>query len=63
MDVDLARVSAGQQANIAAGDSLTLVSTLLDLQAVLGMTTERLEIRADRLTRAAARRGRPRPRR
>lgn len=51
MDVELARVSAGQQANLAAGDSLTLISTLLDLQAVLGMVTERLEIRAtDSLT-------------
>ena len=45
MDVELARVDAGQQANIAFGDSLTLVSVLLDLQAVLGMTSERLEIR------------------
>lgn len=51
MDVELARVDAGQQANIAVGDSLTFVSLLLDLQAVLGMTTERLEIRAtDSLT-------------
>ena len=39
MDVELARVSAGQQANLAVGDSLTLISTLLDLQAVLGMST------------------------
>jgi cobalt-zinc-cadmium efflux system outer membrane protein len=46
MDVQLARVFAGQQANIAAGDSLTLVSTLLDLQAVIGMTSERLEVAA-----------------
>lgn len=44
MDVELARVNAGQQANVAVADSLTLVSTLLDLQAVLGMTAERLEI-------------------
>jgi cobalt-zinc-cadmium efflux system outer membrane protein len=51
MDVELARVNAGQQENIAAGDSLTLVSSLLDLQAVLGMTAEQLEISAtDSLT-------------
>jgi len=46
MDVELARVTAGQQANIAKGDSLVLVSTLLDLQGVLGMTSERLEVAA-----------------
>jgi outer membrane protein, heavy metal efflux system len=44
MDVELARVFAGQQANIANADSLFQISTLLDLQGVLGMTTERLEI-------------------
>jgi len=44
MDVELARVFAGQQANNANADSLFLISTLLDLQGVLGMTTERLEI-------------------
>ena len=44
MDVELARVFAGQQANIANADSLFLIATLLDLQGVLGMTTERLEI-------------------
>jgi len=36
LDVELATVSAGQQANAAAGDSLTLISTLLDLQTVIG---------------------------
>jgi len=46
MDVELARVNAGQQENIAAGDSLTLISSLLDLQAVLGMTAEQLTINA-----------------
>jgi cobalt-zinc-cadmium efflux system outer membrane protein len=51
MDVELARVNAGQQENIAAGDSLTLVSSLLDLQAVLGLRTEQLAINAtDSLT-------------
>ena len=38
LDVELATVSAGQQANVAAADSLTLVSTLLDLQTVIGAT-------------------------
>lgn len=38
LDVELATLSAGQQANIAEGDSLTLVSTLLDLQTVIGLT-------------------------
>ena len=46
MDVELARVNAGQQENIAAGDSLTLMSSLLDLQAVLGMTDGQLAISA-----------------
>ena len=40
LDVELATVSAGQQANVAAGDSLTLVSTLLDLQTVIGVATD-----------------------
>ena len=54
MDVELARVSAGREENIAAGDSLTLISALLDLQAVLGMSGERLEIQAtDSLVAAA----------
>jgi outer membrane protein, heavy metal efflux system len=46
MDVELARVNAGREANVAAGDSLTLISTLLDLQAVLGISGERPEIQA-----------------
>jgi cobalt-zinc-cadmium efflux system outer membrane protein len=46
MDVELARVNAGQQSNVAAGDSLTWISALLNLQAVLGMTDQTLEIRA-----------------
>jgi cobalt-zinc-cadmium efflux system outer membrane protein len=44
MDVALARVNAGQQGNVAASDSLTLISAVLDLQAVLGMLGERLEL-------------------
>ena len=39
LDVELATVSAGQQANVAAADSLALVSTLLDLQTVIGVST------------------------
>ena len=46
MDVELARVNAGREENLAAGDSLTLISSLLDLQAVLGMSGERLEVQA-----------------
>jgi outer membrane protein, heavy metal efflux system len=46
MDVELARVNAGQQLNTAAADSLTYVSALLDLQATLGIGSERLEITA-----------------
>ena len=46
MDVELARVSAGREANTAMGDSLTWVSALLDLQAVLGMTNDGLQIQA-----------------
>ena len=46
LDVELARVNAGREENVTAGDSLILVSSLLDLQAVLGMTAERLEIQA-----------------
>jgi len=46
MNVELARVTAGQQANVAANDSLELVSALLDLQAVLGMKSERVELLA-----------------
>jgi cobalt-zinc-cadmium efflux system outer membrane protein len=44
MDVELARVNAGQQANVAASDSLTYISTVLDLQALLGDTTGTLGI-------------------
>lgn len=44
MDVELARVNAGQQANLAAEDSLTLISRGLDLQALLGLTSDRLTV-------------------
>jgi cobalt-zinc-cadmium efflux system outer membrane protein len=40
LDVELATVTAGQQANAAASDSLTLVSTLLDLATVIGATAD-----------------------
>jgi cobalt-zinc-cadmium efflux system outer membrane protein len=44
LDVQLATVSAAQQANVAAADSLTAVSALLDLQAILGLPTDRVAI-------------------
>jgi cobalt-zinc-cadmium efflux system outer membrane protein len=44
MDVELARVYAGQQANVAAGDTLTMVSTFLDLQGVLGLVDDQVSI-------------------
>lgn len=46
LDVELARVNAGQQTNLAAADSLTWISTLLDLQAVLGIVSDALEVNA-----------------
>jgi cobalt-zinc-cadmium efflux system outer membrane protein len=51
MDVEVARVNAGQQVNTATADSLTWLSSLLDLQAVLGLGGTEPEIRAtDSLT-------------
>jgi cobalt-zinc-cadmium efflux system outer membrane protein len=44
LDVLLATVNAGQAANLAAADSLTLVSTLFDLQAAMGLTTESIVV-------------------
>jgi cobalt-zinc-cadmium efflux system outer membrane protein len=44
LDVQLATVSAGQAANAAASDSLTLAATLLDLQSLLGMPADRITI-------------------
>lgn len=40
LDVELARVNAGQQANAAATDSLELRSTLLDLQLAIGVAAD-----------------------
>jgi cobalt-zinc-cadmium efflux system outer membrane protein len=42
LDVQLATVAAGQQANAAAADSVTAVAAILDLQAILGMATDRI---------------------
>jgi cobalt-zinc-cadmium efflux system outer membrane protein len=44
LDVLLATVNAGQAANVTAGDSLTYVSTLFDLQAVMGLDANRVVI-------------------
>lgn len=44
LDVELATVNAGQQANAAAADSLTYVSTVLDLQTVMGVVATQAEI-------------------
>ena len=42
LDVLLATVNAGQAANLAAGDSLVFLSTLLDLQATMGLDSTRV---------------------
>jgi outer membrane protein, heavy metal efflux system len=44
LDVELATVNAGQQANVAATDSLSYVSTLLDLQTTMGLVAARPEV-------------------
>jgi cobalt-zinc-cadmium efflux system outer membrane protein len=44
LDVELATVNAGQQANVAAADSLSYVSALLDLQSIMGLVTTQPEI-------------------
>jgi len=44
LDVELARVFAGQQENVAAADSLTLVSSLIDLQVVLGILSDQVSV-------------------
>lgn len=44
LDVLLATVNAGQAANLAAADSLALVSTLFDLQAVMGLDTDAISV-------------------
>ena len=40
LDVELATVTAGQLANLAASDSLNYVSTVLSLQALMGLGAE-----------------------
>ena len=42
LDVELATISAGQGANSAAADSLTLTTALLNLQALIGLPTDRV---------------------
>lgn len=55
LDVQLATVSAAQQSNVAAADSLTAISVLLDLQAILGLPTDRVVVAlADSLTEPPA---------
>ena len=44
LDVLLATVNAGQAANLAAADSLTFVSTLFDLQSVMGLDTSGIAV-------------------
>ncbi|MFL5616001.1 MAG: TolC family protein [Gemmatimonadaceae bacterium] len=44
LDVELATVNAGQQENVAATDSLTYVSSLLDLQTIMGVTATEPDI-------------------
>jgi cobalt-zinc-cadmium efflux system outer membrane protein len=45
LDVALATVSAGQQENVAAADSLTYISLLLDLQTVIGLVADQVVVR------------------
>jgi cobalt-zinc-cadmium efflux system outer membrane protein len=44
LDVLLASVNAGQAANRAASDSLTYISTLFDLQTVMGLDSDRVAV-------------------
>jgi outer membrane protein, heavy metal efflux system len=44
LDVELATVTAGQAANAAAADSLTYLSTVLDLQVVMGLAADRVAV-------------------
>jgi len=44
VDVDLASINAGQQENVAAGDSLTAITSVLDLQTLLGLDADRPRI-------------------
>ncbi|HEY2375848.1 MAG TPA: TolC family protein [Gemmatimonadaceae bacterium] len=44
LDVELATVNAGQQANLAAADSMEYVSVLLDLQTLMGLVATDAEV-------------------
>jgi cobalt-zinc-cadmium efflux system outer membrane protein len=44
LDVDLATVTAGQQFNVAASDSLTFMSTVLTVQTLMGMPADSVAI-------------------
>jgi cobalt-zinc-cadmium efflux system outer membrane protein len=44
LDVELATVNAGQQSNVAATDSLTYLSSVLDLQTIMGLAANDPEI-------------------
>ena len=55
LDVELARVSAGQAEAAADADSLAAVASLLDLQSVMGLASDRVSITlADSLAAPAA---------
>jgi cobalt-zinc-cadmium efflux system outer membrane protein len=62
LDVLLATLNAGQAANLAATDSLTLVSSLFDLQSVMGLDTNRtFLVPVDSLTLPPSTEGMPAP--
>jgi outer membrane protein, heavy metal efflux system len=44
LDVLLATVNAGQAANLAAADSVSLISSVFDLQSVMGLDTNRIAV-------------------
>ena len=44
LDVLLATVNAGQAANLAIADSVTLISSIFDLQTIMGLDTTRIAI-------------------
>ena len=44
LDVLLATVNAGQAANLAAADSVSLISSVFDLQTVMGLDTNRIAV-------------------
>lgn len=44
LDVDLATITAGQQTNVASGDSLTRLSALLTVQTLMGMPADSVSI-------------------